>query len=149
MEKKVKPNGKGHLLFKGEILAWQFDQHFFNTFQHLSHKSCFFGSSKIHCFKEHQKNESKSKKQTLKRLQTKTKKVDGRNEEKRERKTRENTRTQMPSKIGTQKKCAIFEKSNVVKGGSFDPSKTTALFCANLARLSKDFLLLIGELSLH
>ena len=95
------------------------------------------------------KKRIKIKKQTLKRLQTKTKKVDSRSEEKRERKTRGNTRTQMPSKIGTQKKCAIFEKSNAVKGGSFDPSKTTALFCANLACLSKDFLLLIGELSLH
>ena len=42
-------------IFSFKKRYWQFDQHFFNTFQHLSHKSCFFGSLKIHCFKEHQK----------------------------------------------------------------------------------------------
>ena len=45
--------------------------------------------------------------------------MDGRSEEKHERKTQENTRTQMLSKIEIQKKCVIFEKLNVVDSESF------------------------------
>ena len=60
--------------------------------------------------------------------------MDGRSKEKHERKTQENTRTQTPSKIGTQKKCAIFEKSNAVVGSfSSTVSSNTTLF------LSLDF----------